>query len=216
MKLKWVKTPKIIKKIFSNYHWELSSRDNSVYITFDDGPIPEVTDWVLAQLKQYNAKATFFCIGDNIRKHPEVFQRIISSGHRIGNHTFNHLKGWQVSFPDYINNTIKCQQIIEENISEEQKSQSKLFRPPYGKITPKQSRALRTKGYKIIMWDVLSLDYDAEISPEECLHNVLRNVKSGSIIVFHDSIKAFPRLEYALPRVLEFLSQNGYTLKTIP
>ncbi len=216
MKLKWVKTPKIVTKLFPNYHWELPSGDNSVYITFDDGPIPEVTDWVLAQLKQYNAKATFFCIGDNIRKHPEVFQRIISSGHRIGNHTFNHLKGWQVSFPDYINNTIKCQQIIEENISEEQKSQSKLFRPPYGKITPKQSRALRTKGYKIIMWDVLSLDYDAEISPEECLHNVLRNLKSGSIIVFHDSIKAFPRLEYALPRVLEFLSQNGYTLKTIP
>jgi len=216
MKLKWVKTPKIVKKLFPNYHWELPSGDNPVYITFDDGPIPEVTDWVLAQLDQYNAKATFFCIGDNIRKHPEVFQRIISSGHRTGNHTFNHLKGWQTSFPDYINNTLKCQQIIEENSSEKQKSHSKLFRPPYGKITSKQSRALRRQGYKIIMWDVLSLDYDSEVSPEECLHNVLRNVKSGSIIVFHDSIKAFPRLEYALPRVLEFLSQNGYTLKTIP
>jgi len=216
MKVKWVKTPKIIKKIFSNYHWDFPSDDNSIYITFDDGPIPEVTDWVLTQLKQYNAKDTFFRIGDNIRKHPEIFDRIVSSDHRIGNHTFNHLKGWETLFSDYIDNALKCQQVIEDHLPEALKSSSKLFRPHYGKITSKQSRILRKKGYKIILWDVLSVDYDSAVSPDECLQNVLNNIKSGSIVVFHDSVKAFHRLEYTLPRVLEHLTQNGYKLKTIP
>ena len=206
MKLHWVKTHWTIKKLFSNYVWDIPNMENKVYLTFDDGPTPEITQWTLNQLKNYNAKATFFCIGDNIRKYPEVFKEVVKEGHSIGNHTFNHLNGWKTNTQNYIENA----KLFEKEYGKLSTETCKLFRPPYGKITPSQSKILRKMGYKIIMWDVLSVDFDVTITPEQCLENVLQNVKSGSIIVFHDSVKAFANLEYALPKTLEFLQQKGF------
>nr|BFF39532.1 polysaccharide deacetylase family protein [Tenacibaculum mesophilum] len=184
------------------------STQKEIFLTFDDGPIPKVTEFVLDQLHLFNAKATFFCIGDNIRKYPAVFSRIINEGHSVGNHTFNHLNGWKNSNTTYINNINKC-----ENLLSHQKT--KLFRPPYGKIKRKQAKQLLANGYKIIMWDVLSADFDPTITKEKCLQNVLRNVENGSIIVFHDSIKASDKLYYVLPKVLEEFSLQGYKFKAI-
>ncbi|WP_396142989.1 polysaccharide deacetylase family protein [Flavobacterium sp.] len=209
--MNWVKAHWIIKKLFSNYVWDIPNNENKVYLTFDDGPTPEITEWTLNQLKEFNAKATFFCIGDNVRKYPEIFQKVINEGHSIGNHTFNHLNGWKTTTNDYIENvklyeTEHCKLNIEH---------CQLFRPPYGKIKPSQSKILRKFGYKIIMWDIISYDFDNTISKEKCLENVLKNVKSGSIIVFHDSKKAFTNLEYALPRTLEFLKEKGFVCEKI-
>jgi len=206
MNFLWIKTNRLIKYIFSNYVWNIPNVEKKVYLTFDDGPTPEITEWVLEQLKTYNAKATFFCIGNNIAKHPEIFKRLLNEGHTIGNHTQNHVKGWETENNTYFGEVEKCDEVI----SKQTNIDSKLFRPPYGKIKPSQSNYLRKLGYKIIMWDVLSADFDTTISKEKCLENVLKNVESGSIIVFHDSIKAFPNLEYTLPKTLEFLSKNGY------
>lgn len=217
MTFEWVKIPKIIKKIFSNYHWSYNPAGNSVYISFDDGPIPEVTPWVLKQLERYNAKATFFCIGDNIQKYPDIFRQIVKSGHSIGNHTQNHRNGWNAPVQEYIDNTQLCHETINTALKglESPNNTSLLFRPPYGKIKPTQSAQLRARGYKIIMWDVLSVDYKTSVSKEQCLENVLKNIAPGSIIVFHDSLKAFPRLEYALPKTLAFLQENNYRCKAI-
>lgn len=211
MKLSWVKTHWFIKKWFSNYVWDIPNHENKVYLTFDDGPTPEITEWTLAQLRAYNAKATFFCIGDNIRKYPEIFQKIIQDGNAIGNHTFNHLNGWKTATDDYINNTKLCEAESQRNKIQN----NTLFRPPYGKIKTSQSKKLRKLGYKIVMWDVLSEDYDNAVTPEQCLENVLKNVTSGSIIVFHDSVKAFRNLEYALPRTLQFLKEKGFVCEKI-
>jgi len=211
MKLSWIKTNRLIKKIFSNYIWDLPNIDNKIYLTFDDGPTPEITTWTLNQLHKYNAKATFFCIGDNIRKYPEIFKQVLENNHTIGNHTFNHLNGWKTSNKEYIENVKLCQSTIY-NL---QSTIYYLFRPPYGKIKPSQSKKLRKQGYKIIMWDVLSEDYDASISKEKCLENVVTNMQSGSIIVFHDSVKAFPHLEYVLPKVLEIGSKKGFVFEAI-
>jgi len=211
MKLKWIKTPWLVKRLFSNYVWDIPNRENKVYLTFDDGPTPEITEWTLHQLKKYNAKATFFCIGDNIRKYPEIFKQITKDGHSIGNHTFNHLKGWKTSTNDYTNNTELC----TSEICNLKSANFNLFRPPYGKIKPSQSKLLRRKGYKIIMWDLISYDYDATISPKECLENVLKNIRPGSIVVFHDSKKALRNLEYTLPRTLEFLKEKGFVCEKI-
>jgi peptidoglycan/xylan/chitin deacetylase (PgdA/CDA1 family) len=208
----WVKTNRFVKTIFPNYIWEIPNDEKKVYLTFDDGPIPEITEWTLAQLKKHNAKATFFCIGDNIQKHPEVFQKVIENGHTIGNHTFNHLKGWETSLEEYIENTQLCQSQIIHN---SQFTTHHLFRPPYGKIKPSQARALRKLGYKIIMWDCISMDFDQTITPEKCLENVLKNIESGSIIVFHDSVKAWKNLEYVLPKTLEFLTEKGFVCEKI-
>lgn len=189
----------------------MPNSENKIYLTFDDGPTPEITEWTLQQLKKHNAKATFFCIGDNIRKYPEIFKKVIEEGHSIGNHTFNHLNGWKTSKQEYLENAKKCQ----SEIYNLQPAICTLFRPPYGKIKPSQSRELRKLGYKIIMWDIISYDFDAKISKEKCLENVLKNVKSGSIIVFHDSIKAFPNLEYTLPKMLEILNKKGFVFAKI-
>jgi peptidoglycan/xylan/chitin deacetylase (PgdA/CDA1 family) len=209
----WVKTNRFIKTIFPNYIWEIPNNEKKVYLTFDDGPIPEITEWTLAQLKKHNAKATFFCIGDNIQKYPEVYQKVIEHGHAIGNHTFNHLKGWETSLEDYIENTKKCSETMSNQQLKTENCQ--LFRPPYGKIKPSQAKTLRKLGYKIIMWDIISMDFDQNISPEKCLDNVLKNIESGSIIVFHDSVKAWKNLEYVLPKTLAFLNEKEFVCEKI-
>lgn len=208
MNFYWVKTNSIFKKIFSNYVWDVPNIENKIYLTFDDGPTPKITEWVLEELQKYNAKATFFCIGNNIQKHPEILKKITNKGHSVGNHTFNHLNGWKTSTQKYLENTILCE---DPSLN----LQSKLFRPPYGKIKPAQSKKLRKLGYKIIMWDVLSADFDSSISPKKCLKNILQNVASGSIIVFHDSTKAFPNLEYTLPESLKYLKEKGYIFENL-
>ena len=213
MKLYWVKTNKLIKTLFSKWIWDIPNTKKVVYLTFDDGPTPEVTSWVLDELNKYNFKTTFFCIGDNIRKYPVIFKKIISEGHAVGNHTFNHLNGWKTSTQNYIDNTELCQEIIDKNM--QYNSDSKIFRPPYGKIKKAQSRALLKMGYKIIMWDVLSADFDGKITNEECLNNVIMNLQPGSIIVFHDSIKAFEKLKYVLPATLQYLQDNNYETKVL-
>ena len=223
MKLSWIKTNTLIKKIFSNYIWDLPNNENKIYLTFDDGPTPEITEWTLNQLNNYNAKATFFCIGDNIRKYPEIFKQIIENNHAIGNHTFNHLNGFRTSNKIYLKNVELCFnecsalsiQYSEKDDCQLNTEHCQLFRPPYGKIKPSQSKKLRKSGYKIIMWDVLSEDFDASISKEKCLKNVINNLHSGNIIVFHDSIKAFPHLEYVLPKVLELGSKKGFVFEKI-
>lgn len=214
MKLYWIKTNTFIKKTFSNYIWDIPNNEKKIYLTFDDGPTPEITEWVLEELNKYQAKATFFCIGKNIHNHPDIFKKINTQGHTIANHTYNHLKGWQTPTEDYLKNTALCQSAIDE-LTSDNKSQPYLFRPPYGKIKKSQATKLRQLGYKIIMWDVLSADFDQTITPEKCLENTLKNVKSGSIIVFHDSVKAFKNLEYALPKALEILKQRGYNFEAM-
>ena len=155
----------------------------TVYITFDDGPVPEATPVVLDILKQYNAKATFFCVGENVQKHPEIYRQILAGGHSVGNHTFNHVDGWKNSVKDYYENTRKCAELVKSN----------LFRPPYGRITLKQFRKLK-KEYKIVFWDVLSVDYDKDLNAEECLDSIKKYTRPGSIIVFHDSVKTMDKI----------------------
>ncbi|MGB1041865.1 MAG: polysaccharide deacetylase family protein [Tenacibaculum sp.] len=214
MKLYFTKTPGILKKFFHKYTWCFTSHKKEIYLTFDDGPIPEVTDFVLDVLKKHNAKATFFCIGDNIKKHPAIFNRIIKEKHAIGNHTFNHLNGWKTNKATYLNNVLLCETAILNTIDTSQNT-SKLFRPPYGKIKKSQAKELLKKEYKIIMWDVLSADFDTTITKEKCLQNVLKNTTNGSIVVFHDSLKAKEKLVYALPKFLEAFTKKGYQFKAI-
>ena len=213
MNFYWIKTNRFIKKIFSNYIWDIPNTENKIYLTFDDGPTPEITEWVLRELEKYNAKATFFCIGNNIEKQPEIFEKVINKGHSIGNHTFDHLNGWKTSTADYLKNTFLCEEQILDSANYNLKS--KIFRPPYGKITASQAKKLRQLGYQIIMWDVLSADYDTTISAEKCLENATKNVTPGSVIVFHDSVKAFPNLEYTLPKVLKILYERGFVFEAI-
>lgn len=204
--LRMFKTNRFLKFLFPKYTWELPNSEKKIYLTFDDGPIPEVTEWVLELLKKENIKATFFCIGENIQKHSEVFKQIISDDHTIGNHTFNHLNGWETSLKEYLNNTEK----FKKELLKYGAKKTLLFRPPYGKIKNKQAKELRKRGYKIIMWDVLSYDYDNSLSAENCLQNTLKNISTGSIIVFHDSIKAQRNLKQVLPKLIQQLKENEF------
>ncbi|MCB0640901.1 MAG: polysaccharide deacetylase family protein, partial [Phaeodactylibacter sp.] len=199
-----VKTPQFIQNLFPNFVWSIPGDEKRVFLTFDDGPIPEVTPWVLETLDAYRAKATFFCVGDNVRKHPDVFESVLEKGHQVGNHTYNHLNGWSSENIPYFHNIRHCANMIHTD----------LFRPPYGRMKPKQAQFLQ-RHYNIVMWDVLSGDFDANISPEQCLQNVLNNVKNGSIIVFHDSIKAGEKLRFVLPEVLKQLQSEGYAFESI-
>lgn len=200
----------LLKKIYPKFVWELPNDEKKIYLTFDDGPIPEITEWVLSVLKEYNAKATFFCIGENVQKHPAEFQKILHDGHAIGNHTFNHLNGWKTTNNDYLENVERCKIELEKR-----GCQTQLFRPPYGKIKTAQSKKVAQLGYKIVMWDIISKDYDKNTSKEGCVNNVLNAIKPGSIIVMHDSIKAFSKVEHALPIVLKKLSEKGYTFEKL-
>lgn len=200
----FAKSPALLKKYYSHLTWDIPNTENKIYLTFDDGPVPEVTEWVLDVLKQYQIKATFFCIGDNVKKHPLVFRRIMDEGHSVGNHTQNHLNGWKTADDIYLNNIEACSKIVD----------SKLFRPPYGRIKKTQLLLLKTQ-YSIIMWDVLSGDFDPKTTAEQCYKNVVKNTKPGSVIVFHDSIKAENKLKQTLPQAIEYLLGKGFVFDVI-
>jgi peptidoglycan/xylan/chitin deacetylase (PgdA/CDA1 family) len=205
----FIKTPWFIRKIFSSYEWKISTAEKTLYLSFDDGPHPEITPWVLNQLREYNAKASFFCIGRNVQEHPGIYQQIIDEGHAVGNHTQDHLNGWTTDTKLYLSNVSEAAKIIH----------SQLFRPPYGRIRKSQSKnipaALHQNRSRIIMWDVLSGDFDASYTPVQCFDHVRRNASAGSIIVFHDSEKAYSNLNYALPAVLKYFSEKGYHFNRI-
>lgn len=190
---------KALKLLYPKAVWSVNTADQTLYLTFDDGPIPGLTEWVLDTLKHYNIKATFFCVGDNIDKNKNIFNRILLEGHTAGNHTYNHIKGFQTKTNEYLTNTEKCELLTN----------SKIFRPPYGQLRKSQYKALLASGYKIVMWDVISYDYE-KIKPETCLKNVIRNVKNGSIILFHDNVKAEEKIKYALPATIEHFLKLNY------
>lgn len=183
------------------------------YLTFDDGPIPEVTPRLLDILAKYDVKATFFMVGENIDKHPDVFAQVLKAGHAIGNHTYNHLKGWKTGFHEYLDNVAKWEEAFQ--IVNGKWTNGKLFRPPYGKATLRQRRALHQKGYRLIYWDILTRDYDPSVTPEAMLRRIQREVRPGSIINFHDSLKSNERTLAVLPQVIEWLRAQGYTLETL-
>ena len=199
-----IKTPKLIRKLFPNYLWNKSRKKPYVYLTFDDGPIPEVTPWVLDTLQDYDMHGTFFCVGDNVRKHSKIYDRLISEGHSVGNHSYSHKSGWSTDAENYLNDVELCSSFV----------QSDLYRPPYGRLKPQQAEAIRHQ-YKIVMWDILSGDFDQSITAEQCYQNVIQNLKPGSIIVFHDNIKSFEVLKQVLPRVLQYCQLHGLTSKPL-
>jgi peptidoglycan/xylan/chitin deacetylase (PgdA/CDA1 family) len=198
--------PLWFSKLNSSMVWNIPTKEKELYLTFDDGPHETATSFVLDQLEKYNAKATFFCLGKNVKSYPEIYERILNEGHSVGNHTFNHTNGWQAKNDEYVNSIIEAAKYID----------SKLFRPPYGKISPFVSKLVRKKlGYKIIMWNVLSADFDENLSPQKCTENVLLYSKPGSIIVFHDSTKAWDRMSYSLPKILHHFTEQGFSFKPI-
>ena len=203
----FVKMPGFFKTLYPGCIWSVDTSEKIIHLTFDDGPHPEVTPYVLEELKKFNAKATFFCIGKNVVDHPQVYSRILSDGHTTGNHTYNHLNAWKVKDDIFLKDVADAMPVID----------SKMFRPPYGKITRFQIRQLAKPRYNLkpIMWDVISGDFDNSITPSKCLDNVLLNAEAGSIVVFHDSEKAFNNLRYALPITLEHFYHKGYSFKSL-
>ncbi|HTN16531.1 MAG TPA: polysaccharide deacetylase family protein [Chitinophagaceae bacterium] len=200
-----IKPPSLLKQLYpADLEWKRESTD-TVYLTFDDGPHPIATPFVLDELKKYHAKGTFFCIGKNVVERPDIYTRLLLEGHSAGNHTQTHLNGWKAGTAEYLDNIADAATHID----------SKLFRPPYGKIKRKQANAIIGKGYRIIMWDVLSGDFDTGISPEKCWENVALHLTPGSIVVFHDSSKAWERLHYALPRTLAFCKQHNWKMEAL-
>jgi peptidoglycan/xylan/chitin deacetylase (PgdA/CDA1 family) len=203
--MRFAKMPSWVQKLFPHRVWRIPTSEKKLYLTFDDGPVPEVTPFVLETLSAHGAKATFFCVGDNVRKHPDIFRRVLEAGHAVGNHTQHHLNGWETPTGDYLDNVAKCAEQVR----------SRLFRPPYGRLRPQQAALLRAQ-YDIVMWDVLGMDYDPNISGEQCLQNILRNASPGSIVVLHDSLKAERNLRYALPRALEHFRAEGFVFESLP
>jgi peptidoglycan-N-acetylglucosamine deacetylase len=205
----FIKTPWLLKKMYSSYIWNIQTKEKILYLTFDDGPHPAATPFVLDELNKYQAKATFFCIGKNVLSGPAIYKRILDEGHAVGNHTQHHLNGWKTKDNVYLEDVAEAAKYIDSN----------LFRPPYGRIRTFQAKnihhVIKNPGAKIIMWSVLSADFDPGVSKEECLQHVILNSTKGSIIVFHDSEKAFPRLEYALPAILKFFVEKGFRFESL-
>jgi peptidoglycan/xylan/chitin deacetylase (PgdA/CDA1 family) len=205
------RTPFILPMLFPSLLWRVHTDKNELFLTFDDGPVPGPTEFVLETLAITSLKATFFCIGDNVQKHPAIFSNLLANGHAVGNHTFHHVNGWKLKTEKYIEEISDCQ----NEFTKMGLQPPKLFRPPYGRISREQIKAIHGK-FKIVMWDVLSVDYSHSLSKESCLRNTIRAVRPGSIIVFHDSVKAERNLTYSLPRFLDSCLSQGYSFNTIP
>ena len=209
------RTPFFLPLLYPSLQWRVPNVSNSLYLTFDDGPVEGPTEFVLNTLSEFSIKATFFCIGDNVQRYPHVFRKILDAGHHVGNHTFHHLNGWKASVKNYLHDVSLCEN--ELNKFKDGKVDQQLmpiFRPPYGRVSRKQIRALQHY-FNIIMWDVLSVDYNKRLSEEKCLRNTLRATRPGSIIVFHDSYKAEKNLVYVLPRFISQCLELGYTFNPI-
>ena len=206
----WVKTPQWLKKFFpKKIIWDMPAENEpAVYLTFDDGPHPTATPYVVDALAKYQAKATFFCVGNNVAQHPEIYQQVLDAGHVTGNHTYDHINGWHTNNYAYLKNIAQAAKV----------NHAKIFRPPYGRIKLSQAKKLidAHPAWKVYMWDILSGDFDKEITPQQCLDNILTNLQPGSIVVFHDSEKAFDRMSYALPKVLEYCTKKGWAIKALP
>ena len=200
-----------LSRIFPDLEWSVKTDEKVIYLTFDDGPVSPVTDFVIEELDTVGAKATFFCVGDNIRKNPQLFEKLRLKGHKVGNHTQNHLNGWRVEDDRYYENVELCTKTILSHGSDHG---TNLFRPPYGKIRRRQAKILKDQ-FRIIMWSVLSGDYDQNLTPENCLKKTIRYTKKGSIVVFHDSLKAERNLRYVLPRFLHHFHSDGYSFKSL-
>ena len=196
-------TPAFIHRLFPELLWNVPVTDNVIYLTFDDGPHPDITPKVLNILAQYDARGCFFCVGNNVQKYPDIFHQVKEAGHVTGNHTYHHINGWRTPDEVYFRDVEACQKLVRAH----------YFRPPYGKIMPSQMRYLK-KHYQLVMWSVVTYDYDASISPEECLQIATGKTQQGSIVVFHDSLKAQKNMLYALPRFLEHFSKQGYRFET--
>ena len=217
----------LLRSLYPSAIWRIPTKEKQLFLTFDDGPIPEITPQVLSILKEYKAKATFFCVGANIEKHSEVFQQIIAEGHSVGNHTFNHLNGWKTKTKDYLENIQKCNEQMCRYADVQMKNEKNnrhihssahphiMFRPPYGKMKRSQI-SLLTSRYSLIMWDVLSGDFDLTISKEKCLKNVISKTREGSIVVFHDSLKAKENVLFTLPKFIEHFSKEGFGFYKLP
>jgi peptidoglycan/xylan/chitin deacetylase (PgdA/CDA1 family) len=208
MSIAFHKTPIILKKIFPGLTWQREpTAEKKIYLTFDDGPVPDLTEYVIDLLAQYNARATFFCVGDNIRKYPEILTKVDRGGHRIGNHTFHHVKGWKMSHQAYLDDIDLCEKIIRENASDQPFN---LFRPPYGQIKPGQIGPVAKK-YEIIMWSVLAYDFEKRLNTRNAINKCIQYSKNGSIVVFHDNYKAEKNLKTILPAYLQHFSNEGFT-----
>lgn len=206
--MNFFKTPGLVKRLFPSLLWEMPEQSSkTIYLTFDDGPVPDVTPFVLETLSTYGAQASFFCVGQNVERYPHIFQQLELAGHRTGNHTYHHLNGWKTTTTDYLQDVAKCDQVMQQTGGEV--SQPGLFRPPYGRIRPGQLRRLR-KNYQLVMWDILSGDFDESFPAEKCLHKSISYSHPGTIIIFHDSHKAVKNLQYVLPRYLEHFASAGY------
>ena len=199
------RSPFFLPWVYPSLLWRVDTKANELFLTFDDGPVAGPTEFVLDTLGKYNIKATFFCIGENIEKHPDIFLRIKADKHAVGNHTFNHIKGWNCTTEEYVSNVNRCSPFFD--------SLDNLFRPPYGRITKAQINALKT--HKIVMWDVLTQDYDQHLSEEKCLRGSINATRPGSIVVFHDSFKAERNMRYTLPRYIDYFLNQGFSFKTI-
>ena len=204
------RTPAILPFLYPGLHWRFSPEKPEVYLTFDDGPVPGPTEFVLDTLRQFSVAGTFFCIGDNIERHPDLYRRIHAEGHRSGNHTQHHANGWKLTTAEYIGEVKACDEVMDRQHSD---SDSRLFRPPFGRITRNQIHNLSS--HYIIMWDVLTQDYHQQLREVDCLRRCVRVVRSGSIVVFHDSYKAERNLRYVLPRFIESCLGMGYSFRKI-